>query len=678
MATTVDYILKITADQAIKSLKSVEKNADGLDTKFQKTAKSMGKSFLAIGAAIAGAGGAIIGFGQKIADLANEMADASTKTGLATSTLQGLKLAAEGSGLSFSNIENGLVRFQSSITQAMNGTGAAADAFSTLNIDLYNSQGQLKEADQLFREATKALGNMESATIRNSTAIDLFGQRAGPALAQSGALGNMHNFAELASKFGVNMENASEEAANFQRAMAEIKLVLEGVFEGFLTTVTGTQKLSDGLFKIAEAIVYFGSISYDVLNKLILGFKAVSTVFGAIYTGIRNFGIGMRSLLSGDFDFAKEVASGTTEYIEQEFEKAAQTINKGFEFDNMEESANKAVEKLKRLREQILKGGGGAGGGGAGGVGGGIEGTVRKFGDKITIDLGGVDKAFEDLNKNLQDFEATFDKLPSMIEKAFRISVAGMVTEFALAAASGPGGTIQAIGEAFNNLTMGMSGLIADSITGIARLGEKTPKEIQQEFDNFVKAFSKGLEMLPRVLIQVLPRFVVQLTVGILKGILKLPFLIADAIGELFVRAWTAIKEFFKSIFTKEGREQRRQEKRERRRRGEKGPIGEFFQNLSETSAFYMSGGIYRAQSGIRFTGSKRGLAMLHEGESVIPASGRTGQAEQRSFNQVGGGGINIVINSAVVENRAIDELVRKLENRFGTFGVGKSTLFGR
>jgi hypothetical protein len=69
---------------------------------------------------------------------------------------------------------------------------------------------------------------------------------------------------------------------------------------------------------------------------------------------------------------------------------------------------------------------------------------------------------------------------------------------------------------------------------------------------------------------------------------------------------------------------------------------------------------------------------MLHEGEAVVPASGRTGQAEQRTFNQAGASGINIVINSAVVENRAIDELVRRLEHRFGAFGVGKTALFNR
>jgi len=475
------------------------------------------------------------------------------------------------------------------------------------------------------------------------------------------------------------MENAAQEAANFQRAMAEIKLVLEGVFEGLLTTVTGTTKLSDGLFKIAEAIVYFGSIANDVLNILMNDFKAVSTVFGAIYTGIRNFGIGIKALLSGDFDFAKEVASGTKEFIEQEFEDAARTIDKNFQFDNMTESAEKAVEKLQSLRDQILSGGGAGGAGGGGGGGASGEAQALKFGDTISIDLKEFDDAISDLEASLEGFDESLKGLPSLMEKTMKIAGVGIASEIALQAASGPAGTIQAIGEGLEKLTMGMSGIISDAVLGIARLGEKSPKEIQEEYDNFVKAFSKGLEMLPRILIQVLPRFVLQLTVGILKGILKLPFIIADAIGEVFARAWNAIKEFFKSIFTKEGRQERRRERRARRERGERGPIGEFFENLSESSAFYMSGGIYRAQSGIRFTGAKRGLAMLHEGESVIPASGRTGQAEQRSFNQSGGGGgVNIIINSAVVENRAIDELVRRLENRFGTFGVGKSSLFGR
>lgn len=674
MATTVDYILKVSADQAKAALKTLTAQTESLGSGFEKTMKKMGASLLKMAAGVAAAGAGIIAFGQQMADLANEMSDASTKTGLATDTLQGLKLAAEGSGLSFSSLEHGLIRFQSSITQAATGSGAAADAFSALGINLKNSQGNLKSADQLFTQVTNRLGELEDSTIRNSLAMDLFGQRAGPALAQSGALQNMKAFTDFASEFGVNMENAGQEAANFQRAMAEIKLVLEGVLSGLLTAATGTTKLSDGLFIVSDNIVYFGSIAIDILGNVAAFVRALIEGFKGLTTTISNTGSAFLAIFSGDFEKAKQIALNTTDFISQQFANMIEEATTGLvASDAMMRSAEALVAKQQELRKAIMQGGGG----GKGGVGD-IQEKALKFGDKITIDMGKVDKTVQELNKNLQDFETTFDKLPKLIEKAFKVSIAGMATEFALAASSGPSGTIQAIGEAFNKLTLGVSGIIADSITGIAALGEKSPKEIQKEFDNFVKAFSKGLEMLPRVLIQVLPKFVVQLTVGILKGILKLPFLIADAIGELFVRAWTAVKEFFKSIFTKEGREQRRQEKRARKRRGEKGPIGEFFDNLGESSEFYMSGGIMQAQSGIRFTGAKRGFAMLHEGESVIPASGRTGQAEQRSFNQAKGNGINIVINSAVVENRAIDELVRKLEHRFGTFGVGKSSLFGR
>ena len=243
-------------------------------------------------------------------------------------------------------------------------------------------------------------------------------------------------------------------------------------------------------------------------------------------------------------------------------------------------------------------------------------------------------------------------------------------------AAGGPENLVNALGDGFSKLTFGLSEMAADLILGIARLGAKSPEELQEEFDNFLKAFEMGLEALPSILIKVLPRFIIGLSIAILKGILKLPALLAEAIFEALQELFGRLKQFLREIFTKEGR----QEKRARaKRRGELTNFEKFLvlAGGGSTSEF-MSGGIMQAQSGMRFTGAKSGLAMLHQGEAVIPASGRAGQAEQRFMGGSGGNGINIVINSAVVENRAIDELVRKLETRFGSFGVGKSSLFGR
>jgi hypothetical protein len=43
----------------------------------------------------------------------------------------------------------------------------------------------------------------------------------------------------------------------------------------------------------------------------------------------------------------------------------------------------------------------------------------------------------------------------------------------------------------------------------------------------------------------------------------------------------------------------------------------------------------------------------------------------------MGSGNITININASVIERNAIDDLVRKIERRFQTFGQGTSPLFG-
>jgi hypothetical protein len=83
-------------------------------------------------------------------------------------------------------------------------------------------------------------------------------------------------------------------------------------------------------------------------------------------------------------------------------------------------------------------------------------------------------------------------------------------------------------------------------------------------------------------------------------------------------------------------------------------------------------------QGGLKFTGQEQGLALLHPGETVVPRSGQMSSTVARDMQaQTGGGGITININSAITERSAIDALVRKIEDRFGSFGQTTSPLFG-
>ena len=90
---------------------------------------------------------------------------------------------------------------------------------------------------------------------------------------------------------------------------------------------------------------------------------------------------------------------------------------------------------------------------------------------------------------------------------------------------------------------------------------------------------------------------------------------------------------------------------------------------------------ILSARSGMRVTSGAFGaaqMAMVHPGEIITPQSGSRPQAIDRTLNQMSGGqGVTVVINSAVTEASAIDGLVRKIENRFRTFGSATSPLFG-
>ena len=109
--------------------------------------------------------------------------------------------------------------------------------------------------------------------------------------------------------------------------------------------------------------------------------------------------------------------------------------------------------------------------------------------------------------------------------------------------------------------------------------------------------------------------------------------------------------------------------------------VGDFVQPILDALDFNVFGGggrMLSAQSGLRFTGQREGLALLHRGETVVPRSGQMSSSVARDGEaQTGGGGVTININSAVTERSAIDSLVRKIEDRFGSFGQSTSPLFG-
>jgi len=210
---------------------------------------------------------------------------------------------------------------------------------------------------------------------------------------------------------------------------------------------------------------------------------------------------------------------------------------------------------------------------------------------------------------------------------------------------------------------------IVEAIKLAGAIGEMTPEQIEAEAEATTAAIIKGLEMFPTLILDVFPRVFRDFLIELVQVLYKLPYLIIDAV---VASVASSIREAFK-FFTEP----------EFRKTFDFNPFPELQELMKnafdpDVRAFAGGGRLVSAQGGIRFTGSQNGLAMLHQGEFVVPQSGQRPQQVDRALRQQGGNGVVINVNGTLIERNALDELVRRMERRYGSFGQGQTSLFGR
>lgn len=325
--------------------------------------------------------------------------------------------------------------------------------------------------------------------------------------------------------------------------------------------------------------------------------------------------------------------------------------------------------------ESLARGSAGLIGGYIRNVGFSVADTVFEF--LFALQEKGFDRLATSINKIANPLSKIADKFANAIGGSIEAlsgqsgKIANKFSEIVKAGSEkGLVGAFQALGTA-GKIASGLGAVVFGAIKIAEGLGQRgstvaeIEKSVEQDIRARAKAIELGLQALPRILFKVLPPLFVEFADRIIFGFFKS---IAEFVGIL--------KDFFRSIFTREGRQQRKEE----RDRRQEARAEEFKRRIGELIgiAGFRSGGrfIPSARGGIKFTGADEGLAMLHRGEFVVPETGQMPQAVQRTMG-MGQSGINITINAAVVESNAVDELVRQIERRFQTFGSSTSPLFG-
>ena len=168
-----------------------------------------------------------------------------------------------------------------------------------------------------------------------------------------------------------------------------------------------------------------------------------------------------------------------------------------------------------------------------------------------------------------------------------------------------------------------------------------------------VEAFEIGMEVFKEVLPDILTLIVTELPFAIIKAVPDIIQGIYVGISQALAEFWNSIKSMFGR--TEEEKEAKRQQRQDYWSNWWDGVVGD----LEDAGAIRYDS--YNSGTGYV---SRTGLAMLHQGESVVPVNGRPQQGAMSA-----GAPVNINISASMIDRDVIPRLVREIEKVTGRFG---------
>lgn len=115
---------------------------------------------------------------QKSASYVDNINTLSATTGISTEALQEYTYAAELLDVSVETITSSQTKLIRSMDSARDGSKDQAEAFEKLNVRITDSNGNLRDSEEVYWEVIDALGRMKNDTERDSAAMDILGKSA--------------------------------------------------------------------------------------------------------------------------------------------------------------------------------------------------------------------------------------------------------------------------------------------------------------------------------------------------------------------------------------------------------------------------------------------------------------------------------------------------------------------
>lgn len=226
--------------------------------------------------------GAITGAVQATVDLGDETAKTADKLGVSIEALQELRFAAERSGIAAGTFDVALQRFTRRAAEAAQGTGEARAALKQLGVQLQDSNGQLRPAEDLLGDVADAFAAIPNQSEKVRLAFKLFDTE-GVALVNllnQGSI-SLDEFRERARQLGgVISEDTARAAEKFKDAQTDLNQAITGVRIAILSD------LLPALTDLARGFTDFISNNRDLISTVI---RNIPTAFKIAAQAIAGF-----------------------------------------------------------------------------------------------------------------------------------------------------------------------------------------------------------------------------------------------------------------------------------------------------------------------------------------------------------------------------------------------------
>lgn len=283
MGNLGDVVNGLTSKLGIQLPDSMKTSMNGM-LQLDTTTVAVAGGFAAVAAAIVKAEKALISMAKEAASNADDLLTLASVTGTTTDSVQELNYMADLTDVSFDRIKDSLKETTNKMQEAATGTGDAYEAYKRLKVEITNTDGSLRSAQDVFYDTIDALGEMKNKTERDALAMDLMSESA-QELNPLIELGSekMQEYAQEAHDMGYvldrdalkSLQAVDDAYARLQKTQEGVKNQLSAEFAPYLEEFYGdvTTMVKDGgkALKDSGIVDAFGMLLEtigDILNPM--------------------------------------------------------------------------------------------------------------------------------------------------------------------------------------------------------------------------------------------------------------------------------------------------------------------------------------------------------------------------------------------------------------------------